>query len=177
VDVPAAGCRHGLARALDGLPNQILGGSSFNSIIYLNSGVPLNSPSGTGDIYFNQRIDLACNPAKGAPHTAAEGFNYTCFSQPRSYFVPGTEAAFLFSVRSEGGRDLDLSLFKDLRFSEKKKLQLQVSSYNVANYVQLGAPSIFWSPSPTQANMAGFGQITSDLNTPRQFQFAARFTF
>lgn len=37
--------------------------------------------------------------------------------------------------------------------------------------------SVFWNPSPTPQNMAGFGQITSDLNTPRQMQFAARFMF
>jgi Carboxypeptidase regulatory-like domain/TonB dependent receptor len=165
------------ALKLSGWPNQILGGWTFNSILYLNSGVPLNSPTGTGDVYFNQRVDLACNPAKGAPHTVAEWLTYTCFSQPPSYFVPGTAPAFLSSVRTEGGRDLDVSLFKNFRFGENKKLQLQVSSYNVANYVQLGAPNIFWNPSPTPANMAGFGQITSDLNTPRQFQFAARFTF
>ena len=43
--------------------------------------------------------------------------------------------------------------------------------------VQFGYPSVFWNPSPTAENMAGFGQITSDVNTPRQFQFAARFMF
>ncbi len=165
------------ALRLNGWPNRILGGWTFNSVLYWNSGVPLNAPSGTGDPYFNQRVDLACNPANGAPHTVSDWFSYTCFSQPPSQFQPGTAPAFLSSVRTEGGRDLDLSLFKNFRFNENTNLQFQVSSYNVANYVQLGPPNIFWNPSPTPANMAGFGQITSDLNTPRQFQFAARFTF
>jgi hypothetical protein len=52
-----------------------------------------------------------------------------------------------------------------------------VSSFNVTNYVQFGEPSIFWTPNPTPAELAGFGQITSDSNSPRQFQFAARYTF
>ena len=38
-------------------------------------------------------------------------------------------------------------------------------------------PSVFWNPAPTPANMAGFGRIYGDLNTPRQLQFGARFTF
>jgi hypothetical protein len=45
--------------------------------------------------------------------------------------------------------------------------------------VQYGYPSVFWNPQaatdPTV--MAGFGQITSAANTPRQFQFGSRFTF
>lgn len=174
----------GRALNLSGWPNRIVGGWTFNSILYLNSGVPLSAPNGTGDAYFNQRVDLTCNPGKGAPHTVSEWFNYTCFATPGTEnggtanpFVPGTAPAFLSSVRTESGRDLDVSLFKNFRFNENKNLQLQVSSYNVSNYVQLGAPNIFWNPSPTPSNMAGFGQITSDLNSPRQFQFAARFTF
>ena len=39
------------------------------------------------------------------------------------------------------------------------------------------APSLFWNPNPTPANMGGFGQVTSAANTPRQLQFAARFFF
>ncbi|HXW90957.1 MAG TPA: hypothetical protein VEK33_10470, partial [Terriglobales bacterium] len=75
------------------------------------------------------------------------------------------------------GVDLDVSLFKNIRLGERMNLQLQWSAFNVTNYVQLGYPNIFWNPTPTAANMSGFGQITSDLNTPRQFQFAGRFTF
>jgi hypothetical protein len=56
-------------------------------------------------------------------------------------------------------------------------LRLEVSSYNVTNSVQFGYPNVFWNPSPTADNMAGFGQITSDANLPRQFQFGARFNF
>lgn len=53
----------------------------------------------------------------------------------------------------------------------------RISSYNAMNSVQFGYPSAFWNPSPTAANMSGFGQITSAANTPLQFQFASRFIF
>jgi Carboxypeptidase regulatory-like domain/TonB dependent receptor len=167
----------GPGRGLDlhGWGNKIVGGWTLNSILFLNGGIPVNAPQGTGDPYFNQRVDLACNPA--TPHTVAQWFSYTCFSQPPSPFFPGTAPAFLSGVRTEGGVDLDVSLFKNIRLGEHMNLQLQWSAYNVTNYVQLGYPNIFWNPSPTPANMSGFGQITNDLNTPRQFQFAGRFTF
>lgn len=160
-----------------GWANNVFGGWTLNTILYFSSGVPINSPNGTGDPFFNQRVDMRCNPGTGAPHTAAQWFNYSCFSQPASPFFPGTAPAFLSSVRTNGGRNLDLSLFKNIRVAENKTLQLQIAAYNLTNYVQLGSPSVFWNPNPTPENMAGFGQITSDLNTPRQLQFAARFTF
>ena len=170
---------HDRALNLNGWPNKILGGWTLNSILFLNSGVPIASPSGTGDPYFNQRVDLTCNPANGAAHTVAQWFNWTCFSQPTSQFVPGTAPAFLSSVRTDGGRDWDLSLAKNIPIAENKNLQLQVFAYNLTNYVQFGSPNVFWNPSAATnpALMSGFGQITSDLNTPRQFQFAARFIF
>ncbi len=181
----------GRALNLNGWSNRVLGGWTANAILFFNSGVPVNTPSGTGDVYFNQRVDLSCNPAKGAPHTVAEWFNYSCFSQPANPLLPGTAPAFLSSVRTDGGRDWDLSLFKNFPFREHNNLQLQVSSYNLSNYVQFGYPGVFWyygcnpstntcsnsSLNPTPAQMVGFGQITGDLNTPRQFQFAARYTF
>jgi hypothetical protein len=120
---------------------------------------------------------MNCNPGKGAPHTAAEWFNYSCFSQPSSLYYPGTAPPFLSTVRTDGGRNLDASLFKAIRLGEHKNLQFQLAAHNVTNYVQLGYPNVFWNPTPTAANMAGFGQNTNDVNTPRQLQFAARFTF
>lgn len=69
------------------------------------------------------------------------------------------------------------AVLKAIRIAETRNLQLQAAAYNMTNYVQFGYPNVFWTPTPTAAAMTGFGQITSDLNLPRQFQFAARFTF
>ena len=162
---------------LHGLADAALGGWTINTIAYLSTGVPIASPSGTGNPYFAQRVDMTCDPGKGAPHTVAMWFNYTCFSEPASQFLPGTAPATLGSVRTDGAHDLDVSLFKNLTLGGERNLRLEVSSYNVTNSVQFGYPNVFWNPSPTADNMSGFGQITSDANLPRQFQFGARFTF
>lgn len=157
--------------------NRILGGWTVNTIVFFSSGTPINAPNGTGDPNFNQRPDLICDPANGAPHTPAQWLNYTCFSQPASPYLPGTAPAFLTHVRTDGGHNLDASIFKNISVTERAKLRLEFAAYNVTNSVQYGYPNIFWNPNPTAANMAGFGQITSAANTPRQLQFAARFTF
>jgi len=162
---------------LHGAADEALGGWTINTIAYLSTGVPIAAPNGTENLYFAQRVDQICDPAKGAPHTPTMWFNYSCFAQPASPFVAGTAPAFLSHVRTDGAHDLDVSLYKNLSLGGERTLRLEVSSYNVTNSVQFGYPNVLWNPSPTADNMAGFGQITSDANLPRQFQFGARFNF
>jgi Carboxypeptidase regulatory-like domain len=173
-DLPAG---NGRALNLHGVPNAILGNWTVNTIVYLSSGVPINTPNGTEDPWFNQRVDQVCNPAKGAPHTAAEWFNYTCFAQPGNLFRPGQSAAYLSNVRTDGAHQADVSLYKNFPMRGERNLRFEIAAYNVSNTVQLGYPAVFWNPQPSPANMAGFGQITGASNLPRQFQVASRFSF
>lgn len=157
--------------------NRIFGGWTLNTILYFSSGTPIAVPNGTGDPNFSQRPDLVCDPSHGAAHTPAQWFNYTCFAQPASPYFPGTAPAFLAHVRTDGGHNLDASIYKNFPITEGSNLQIEFAAYNVTNSVQYGLPNVFWNPSPTPANMSGFGQVTTTANTPRQLQFAARFTF
>jgi hypothetical protein len=170
----------GRAVDLNGVGNSILGGWTGNLIAYLSSGIPIATPVvGAPIAYFNQRPDLTCNPASGAPHTAATWFNYNCFAIPSSPFVAGNAPAYLDHVRTMGAQDFDISLYKHFTFGNEKDIRFEISSYNIANKAQLGMPG---TPSitavqsdPSQA--AQFGLITNTVNTPRQFQFGSRFTF
>jgi hypothetical protein len=169
---------------LGGAPNVILGGWTINGILYVNTGVPVASPlSGTPYTPFNQRADMVCNPASGAPHTTTAWFNVNCFVQPgtenggvANLYIPGTAPAYLDNVRTRGARNLDISIYKTFKLTETKALRFDISGYNMTNYAQWGYPSV---PSVVGAVQQGlpFGLITSDVNTPRQFQFGARFTF
>jgi Carboxypeptidase regulatory-like domain len=170
------------ALALNGVGNAILGGWTMNGIFYWSTGVPIASPIvGAAFSYFNQRPNLSCEPGEGAPHTATTWFNYNCFTSPaaQSPFFAGSAPAYLDHVRTMGAKNLDLSVYKAFSFGETKSLRIDVSSYNIANRAQFGMPNV-----PTMTNVlsstsaaALFGQITSTVNTPRQFQFGARFTF
>ena len=165
---------------LNRFADAIFGGWTTNGIFYWSDGIPIASPLvGAGTSYFNQRPDLTCDPSKGAPHTVNTWFNPTCFAIPQSPFVAGSAPAYLDHVRSMGANDVDLSLYKEFSFGETRQLRFDASSYNIANRAQLGMPGV---PSITDvqtqpAQAALFGQITSTVNSPRQFQFGTRFTF
>ena len=162
---------------LNGVADTIVGGWTVNGIAYLGTGVPINSPlSGTSPSYLNQRADLVCNPASGAPHTVNNWFNINCFALPAAPFVPGTAPNYLDHVRTRGARDLDLSIYKTIKLTETKALRFDISGYNMTNTPQYGYPSVN-SIVDVQQQGASFGKITKTVNTPRQFQFGARFSF
>ncbi len=178
----------GRAINLNGISNAALGGWTVNAIAYLSTGVPIASPtSGVSPSYFNQRADQTCSTA---PHTVTVWLSYTCFTNPASAFVPGNAPAYLDHIRTRGARDLDLSIYKTFKIGEAKALRFDVSSYNITNTPQYGYPTVasnadvynaiqqaIASGLPIPSNPANFGTITNTINTPRQFQFGARFTF
>ncbi len=172
----------GRAVNLNGIGNAVLGGWTANLIAYVSTGVPIAAPgSGLSPSYFNQRADMTCNPGLGASHTAATWFNYNCFSIPADPFVAGTAPAYLDGVRTMGAQDFDLSIYKHFSLGKERDVRIEVSSYNLGNRAQLGMPDV---PSLTdvasqlaQDDVTTFGKITSTVNTPRQFQFGARFSF
>jgi len=173
---------------MNGVSNAIAGGWTVNAIVYLSTGVPINSPaSGLNPSYLpNQRGDMVCDPSKGAPHTVAAWFTPDCFAIPGTEnggsanpLVPGTAPAYLDHVRTRGARDLDLSLYKSFPLGESRSMRFDISAYNVTNTAQFGYPNGGSVPSLVDTFQQGipFAQITNTVNTPRQFQFGARFTF
>ena len=175
----------GRALNLSGPADAILGGWTADGVFYLSSGIPIASPTVNAPIsYFNQRPNLNCNPGKGAPHTAAQWFTPSCFSQPgdnQSPFVPGNAPAYLDHVRTMGANDLDLTLAKSFKLGKERDLRFEISAFNVANKPQFSPPGVT-AEFPLDSSNNGydstpFGLITSDSNSPRQFQFSSRFTF
>jgi hypothetical protein len=167
----------GRAVNLNGIANVILGGWTTDAIYYLSTGVPINSPavgSAPTTYYFNQRADQVCDPSKGAPHTAAQWFTSDCFAPPALPYVAGNAPAYLDHVRTMGADDLDFTLSKNFKLGKERDIRIDLTSYNVANKAQLGAPAVnpYYSSSSNP-----FGAITSTVNSPRQFQGGARFTF
>ncbi|MFI5102666.1 MAG: TonB-dependent receptor domain-containing protein [Terriglobales bacterium] len=162
---------------LNGVANAILGDWTANGIFYLSSGIPVPSPVvGSSNIYLYQRADMTCDPSKGAPHTITQWFTGDCFAVPASPYVPGNAPAYLDHVRTMGANNLDLTLSKNVKLGETRNLRFDISSYNVANRPQFASPNVPGADTGWTA-AAGFGQITATSNSPRQFQFGARFTF
>lgn len=118
--------------------------------------------------------------------------SYQCFARPETEsggainpYIPGIAPDYLDHVCTQGARKLDMSAYKTLKITETEALRFDVSAYNVSNTPQFGYPIVADATSvfnalqadPTSPSPAGFGQITNTINTPRQFQFGARFTF
>jgi Carboxypeptidase regulatory-like domain len=166
----------GQAVNLNGVANAIAGGWTVNGILYLGTGVPIAAPliSAPTGSYFNQRADMVCDPSKGFSRSANQWVNNSCFAFPTSPFVPGTAPAYLDHVRTEGARNLDMSIYKMFKIKEAMALRFDISAYNLTNKHQFAAPGI---SDMTSTSGAPYSAITNNVNTPRQFQFGARFTF
>lgn len=167
---------------LHGWADKALGGWTISTVTAFSSGQPIATPTGTLDPWFNQRPNISGSCGTGAQKTVDEWFNYACLTEPTDMFTPGTAGAMLPGIRTNGTHNLDLSIAKHFKFSEKKDLSLRAAAYNFTNSVQFGYPNVFWSPenfgqNPSSDDQDSFGQITNQANTPRQMSFEARFTF
>lgn len=153
----------------------LFGGWTVNSVLYLGSGVPL-IVSGTWpnrSTYFSQRPDLVCDPGQGALRSPARWMEPNCYAAPANKFVPGTGPRTLSDVRADGAHNLDFSIFKNFVLREGTKLQFRAEAFNLTNSVQWGIPNTSWNPIDTST----FGKVTNAASSPRQLQFALRFTF
>jgi hypothetical protein len=84
-----------------------------------------------------------------------------------------------------GFHRLDFSIFKDIPFSEKRKLQFRTEFFNITNHPNFNAPgfggngvvAIGGSTDWTNSNFGRIGSTRDAPYDPRQVQFALRFTF
>ena len=91
------------------------------------------------------------------------------FSQPAP-FTHGNVARTLPDVRNPTMKNIDLSLFKNFRLTERYLLQVRAEAFNFTNTPIFGGPGASFG-------VAQFGVIAAQGNTPRQIQFGMRFTF
>ena len=81
-----------------------------------------------------------------------------------------TTAVFL---RGPGSRNLDLSVFKDFRASERTSLQFRAEAFNLSNtptFQLAGARS-----AALTVGNAAFGKLTGSQTVGRQIQFGLKF--
>ena len=74
--------------------------------------------------------------------------------------------------------NFDLSLFKNIQFGEKLKLQIRGEFFNAFNHPSFSNPgATLVTTSSGTISAASFGNITSTSNNPRQIQLGCRLTF
>ncbi len=66
---------------------------------------------------------------------------------------------------------MDLSIRKNIRFTERFGLEFQFLCLNTLNHV------VFNDPSQSLGDFGNWGVLSSQRNTPRQMEFGLRFKF
>ena len=175
--------------------DRLVGGWTLSGIANVQTGFPFTpqlgyNPTGSGDTRNPVRPNR--NPAfSGSLYThgttaqrVAQYFNPAAFSAP-AYGTVGN--ASRDSLTGPGYSDLDLSLTKNTRLTERVRAQFRAEAFNVLNHtnLQTPTPTVFTS-GPTQGTTANqttaaatnptAGVVTS-AGTSRQIQLGVKLLF
>jgi hypothetical protein len=168
-----------LGGAASGAVDQIIGGWQIAGITTISSGTWYTVTDSNGSFANSdgqQRPDtVAGQQVNGTPCVAGTAFNTCAFVDP----APGSFGNVgQNTVQGPSLQNWDLSLFKEVRFTESKRLQFRTEVFNLANHANF----LFGKPGPQNPNNAtSFGTPTFGYATatraPRQIQFGLKFYF
>ena len=151
--------------------NYVVGDWQLNGIAVLRSGAPYTIAvagdiANIGAASGYMRPNLVGDPTLPDP-TPTKWFNQSAFSSPLIYTFGNVGRN---TLRSDSTRNFDLSVFREFRFKESKRLEFRTESFNTFNTPTFAAPTSSLS-SPT------FGQVLSTANHARQLQFSLKMIF
>ena len=183
-DVPVTGA----------LPERLARGWRLNTIVTVMSGQPIGIITSDGGINFHQRPNVVPGVSQILPGSPANGYiNPLAFSQPDDSVNPfgdlGRDAVY-----GPGFWNIDFSVTKDTKLTERLNLQLRAEFFNIFNHPQFALPSGVITPAnpgdtlqTALSNCPGcFSSSTPDVaqgnpglggGGPRVIQFAARLQF
>jgi hypothetical protein len=151
------------------LSNAVLGGWQIQSIFTARSGLPF-TPSISGDVanigMTGQRPNRIASGDLAEP-SLTRWFDTTAFTLPAAYTYGNSGANIL---RGPSLKTLDCSVFKEFAVTERSRLHFRAEFFNLTN-----TPS-FLNPSGIVDSASG-ARITATSTTPRQIQFALRYSF
>ncbi len=167
--------------------SSLLGGWHANTIVTLQSGMPINvsianDQANVGGI-GTQRPNFVHTPSitctKANIISRASCIDATAYALPAAYTFGNSHRN---DLHGPGGVFTNLSLFKDFTLYENLKLQFRAEAFNVFNHSNLSAPG---TGLPTanvttgQFNFAGssFGQTLTRSGDPRILQLAGKINF
>jgi hypothetical protein len=156
----------------NGFVDAVLGGWQANGILTLASGQPLVFATASNNSYTfggGQHPDVVGNPVLSSGQSIYQWFNTTAFAQPAN-FSSGNLSRTYTGVRANWTRNMDFSLFKNFRLTERFQLQFRAEAFNLTNTPIFSAPG-------TTVNGANFGVVTGQSNTPRNIQLALKLLF
>ncbi len=166
-EMPRLATQHALVR-------MVLGGWNLSSIIDVRSGLPFSLTSGRDNSFSGMgldRADITGNPALPSDRPKSEQiarYFDTAMVQPNAVGTFGNSPRNF--LRGPGAFNIDSSLMKNFRITERWKLQIRGEFFNLLNHAN------FNLPGTNLASTSNFGVITSADN-PRILQVGARISF
>ena len=170
--------------ATGGPASWFAGGWQFNSILSKLSGTPftvtsagtsLNAPGNTQTAdQVKSEVKILGGIGRGTPY-----FDPTAFL-PVTAVRYGTLGRN--TMRGPGSFNLDASLFRNFKITERWTLQFKSEVFNLTNTPTFNNPgnnasSPTRNPDGSIINTNGFSEITSAAGTERQFRFALKLSF
>jgi hypothetical protein len=160
----------------NGVANYLIGGWQLNGISYIQSGTPLQVFMAANSLFNNGGTQLAnWNGKNPIPNTAIKDrlnayFDVSDFSAPAP-FTYGNAPRLIGSLRDDGEVDLDLSGVKNTSFyHDRYNVQFRAEAFNLFNHPQFGPPDTALGDGTT-------GIVSSQVNNPRELQFALKILF
>ena len=144
---------------------------SGQSLAMLNGSTTLSSSFGAAQVRPNYIAGCQKTNPGGNQSRQANWFNKACFVSPGSYAF-GSESRVDPVLRAAGVANWDFSTTKATPLNEKLSLEFSAEFFNIFNRVQ------FAPPDTNLANAAStYNTVTSQLNNPRNIQFALRLNY
>ncbi len=156
----------------NGLLKRAFGGWQVGAIASFFGGSPLGFVSAVNSTFSQgggQRPNWnGAQPSLSDP-SPDRWFNTAAFSSPATYAYGNSPRTF-GGTRSDGARNVDMTVSKSIQIYEKLRLQFRGEFFNLTNTVR------FAPPNQSFGN-AQFGQVASQLNQPRIVQFGLKLIF
>jgi len=167
--------------------NRLVSGWQVATILGVHSGLPINitnegaayDPADLGsewDSRPNYSYAPGCSPNQVVDKQVApnviQWFNPACYEPQAPGFLGNVRRN---SLQGPGTLDLDFSILKNTKLTERLNMQFRCEAFNVMNHFNPGAPS-------GDVNLAGAGAGQTSVSqapivTPRQIQFALKLEF
>lgn len=160
------------AKSGNKLVSTVAGGWMLNGILQLHSGNPYSVTTSTSVLnnggYNQERADLVSSSGSFTK-SVSEWFNTSAYKIPAPYAYGNSKPN---SLVTDWGKNLDLALFRQFRLGlgEKRYFEFRAEAFNVFNNVVFGYPD-------SNIGNAKYGQVTSQLNAPRELQLGLKFYF
>jgi hypothetical protein len=174
---------------LNGGPGWLVDGWQLNTITQIRSGLPVNVTR-QGGVFggFSFRPDVVAGVDTRCPNYSVPEcqFNVAAFSNPGDGVFGNAGRNIL---RGPGFAQVDFSVFKNTRLTERSSLQFRAEIFNLFNHANFADPSggLVRGDNNSLRPTAFFGQSISTVGNqlggllgfggPRQIQFSLRYLF